>query len=92
MLLQSAFVPYATLCCMMRLCVDMLGTIRIRDKANRRPDDPDYNPRTLRIPGDFFKVNKVQLCQQQQCFLGPGASRLVQLDPPACQASACDPD
>jgi hypothetical protein len=40
----------------------LLSHTRIKDKAGRTPDDPQYNPRTLRIPGDFFKTNKVCAC------------------------------
>eukprot|EP00878_Enallax_costatus_P014342 GHUV01015002.1.p1 GENE.GHUV01015002.1~~GHUV01015002.1.p1 ORF type:complete len:1085 (+),score=444.50 GHUV01015002.1:267-3521(+) len=40
---------------------------RIKDKAGKRPDDPDYNPRTLLIPNAaaWFKDKKVTEAQQQ---------------------------
>lgn len=52
-----------TLSCPVVLCCAVpLSHTRIKDKAGRSPDDPQYNPRTLRIPGDFFKTNKVCFC------------------------------
>ncbi|KAG2440549.1 hypothetical protein HYH02_010133 [Chlamydomonas schloesseri] len=38
---------------------------RIRDAARRRPDDPEYDPRTLYIPDGWFKDAKVSEAQQQ---------------------------
>jgi hypothetical protein len=38
----------------------LLSPTRIKDKAGRRPEDPEYNPRTLRVPGDFYKTHKVR--------------------------------
>ncbi|PNW83581.1 hypothetical protein CHLRE_05g235750v5 [Chlamydomonas reinhardtii] len=38
---------------------------RIRDAAKRRPDDPEYDPRTLHIPDTWFKDAKVSEAQQQ---------------------------
>ncbi|WIA28905.1 hypothetical protein OEZ86_011429 [Tetradesmus obliquus] len=40
---------------------------RIKDQANRRPDHPEYNPRTLLIPNaaSWFKQAKVTEAQQQ---------------------------
>lgn len=35
----------------------------IRDAQGRRPDDPEYDPRTLFIPGNWFKQNKVGTSQ-----------------------------
>lgn len=37
----------------------------IRDANRRRPDDPEYDPKTLYIPPDFFKENKVTPGHQQ---------------------------
>jgi hypothetical protein len=36
---------------------------RIKDKSGRRPDDPEYDPRTLLIPNaaSWFKQAKVRL-------------------------------
>lgn len=31
----------------------------IKDAQGRRPTDPDYDPRTLLVPGNWFKQNKV---------------------------------
>lgn len=38
----------------------------IRDAQGRRPDDPEYDPRTLFIPGNWFKQNKV-CCTRYLC-------------------------
>ncbi|KAG2424293.1 hypothetical protein HXX76_014671 [Chlamydomonas incerta] len=38
---------------------------RIRDADKRRPDDPEYDPRTLHIPDTWFKDAKVSEAQQQ---------------------------
>ena len=34
--------------------LDFLRPEKIRDKDRRRPDDPDYNPRTLHVPESFL--------------------------------------
>ncbi|KAL4857543.1 DNA mismatch repair protein 6 [Chlorella vulgaris] len=38
---------------------------RLRDAAKRRPDHPDYDPRTLHIPPEWFKTAKVPPGQAQ---------------------------
>ncbi|EFN52031.1 hypothetical protein CHLNCDRAFT_139631 [Chlorella variabilis] len=38
---------------------------RIRDAARRRPDDLDYDPRTLYVPPEWLRQNKVSPGQQQ---------------------------
>ncbi|GMT28784.1 hypothetical protein PFISCL1PPCAC_20081, partial [Pristionchus fissidentatus] len=35
--------------------LDFLKPYRIRDHSGRRPDDPDYDPTTVKIPEQFFK-------------------------------------
>lgn len=37
------------------LDLDFLQPNNIRDAQKRRPDDPDYDPRTLYVPEDFIK-------------------------------------
>jgi DNA mismatch repair protein MSH6 len=40
-------------------------TRSIRDAKGRRPDDPNYDPRTLHVPPAWFKDAKVTEAQQQ---------------------------
>ena len=42
-----------------------LAPAALRDAAGRAPDNPDYNPRTLRIPPGWFKAAKVTEAQRQ---------------------------
>ncbi|KXZ50845.1 hypothetical protein GPECTOR_15g531 [Gonium pectorale] len=37
----------------------------IKDAERRRPDDPEYDPRTLHIPPNWFKEAKISEAQQQ---------------------------
>lgn len=37
-----------------------LHPTRIMDAKRRRPDHPDYDPRTLYLPPNFFKVQLVR--------------------------------
>ncbi|KAF5838282.1 hypothetical protein DUNSADRAFT_3078 [Dunaliella salina] len=49
----------------MALNYPFLHPSRIMDAKKRRPDHPDYDPRTLYLPPNFFKENKVSPGQQQ---------------------------
>ena len=56
-------------------CLVCVVCSRIKDKAGRRPSDPDYNSRTLLIPNAaaWFKDKKVS---SSTTTLGSGASGL----------------
>ena len=42
-----------------------LHPAKIKDADGRRPNDEDYNPRTLYIPPNWFKAAKVSEGQRQ---------------------------
>ena len=42
-----------------------LASDKITDKQRRRPDHPLYDARSLYIPPDFFRRNKITDAQQQ---------------------------